>query len=161
MKKVALLLLLALTMVNGCSSNTITAQTAASGGWGAQLLGGAGQASGFSFTSQFTVNGDGSLSVTYFQFLTEGPCFPATGLTPTGTMVLALNNATQAVTGTFTLTVPSSGNTLTLNGTVTGTETGTTLSGGSVTGTWTLAGGTGCTGTNGTFTMTQTASTTT
>lgn len=165
MKVVAVVLLLALTMVSGCGgSNTrtvATAQLAASGGWSAQLLGGAGEASGLSFTTQFTVNGDGSLSVTFFQFLTEGLCFTATGEAPTGTMDLTLDNANQQVTGTFAFAVQSSGDTLTLNGTVTGTETGTALTGGTVTGTWTLAGGSGaCAGSSGTFTMTETSGTT-
>jgi hypothetical protein len=164
-KVVAVLLLVALTMVNGCGGSntrtTATAQTAASGGWSAQLLGGAGEASGLSFTTQFAVNGDGSLSVTFFQFLTEGLCFTATGEAPTGTMVLTLSNATEAVTGTFAFTVQSSGNTLTMNGTVTGTENGTTLSDGTITGTWTLTSGTpACNGTGGAFTMTETAATT-
>jgi hypothetical protein len=160
LKKLAILPLIALLMASGCSSNTTTAQTAASGGWGAQLLGGAGEASGFSFTTQFTVNGDGSLSISYFQFLTEGPCFPYSGENPSGTMVLTLNS-NDTVTGTFNFTVASSGNTLTLNNAnVTGTEVGTTLSGGSVSGDWSLTGGTGCNATSGTFTMTQSASTT-
>jgi hypothetical protein len=75
-------------------------------------------------------------------------------------MDLTLNDATEQVTGTFAFTVQSSGTTLTLNGTVTGTETGTTLTGGTVIGTWTLAGGSGaCSGASGTFTMTETSGT--
>lgn len=158
MKKVTIFLLIAfMAMASGCGSSnttTATAQTAASGGWSAQLLGGSGQASGFSFTTQFTVNGDGTLNVTYFQFLNEGPCFPYSGETPTGSMTLTLNS-NDTVSGTFSFTVVSSGNTLTLAGNVTGTESGTTLSGGSVTGTWNLTGGTGCSATGQPFTMTQ------
>jgi hypothetical protein len=164
MKVVAVLLLLALSLATGCGGRTTipaSAQTAASGGWNAQLLGGAGEGSGLSFTTQFTVNGDGSLSVTFFQFLTEGLCFTATGEAPTGTMDLTLNNANQQVIGTFTFTVQSSGNTLTMNGQVTGTESGTTLSSGTITGNWTLTSGTpACNGTSGNFTMTETAITT-
>ncbi len=153
MKEVAVLLLVAL-MLNGCnSSSTPTGQTAASGVWSADLQGGTGEASGFSFTTQFTVNGDGSLNITYFQFLTAGTCFPVSGGTQAGSMVLTTNTSTNAVTGTFTYTVQSGGNTLTLNGTVTGTASSTTLSGGSITGTWSVTGG--CTATGESFTMTQ------
>jgi hypothetical protein len=152
MKEVAILLLVAL-MLNGCGSSTPTTQTAASGVWSADLPGGSGEASGFSFTTQFTVNGDGSLSITYFQFLTEGTCFPVSGGTETGAMVLTTNTSTNAVTGTFTYTVQSGGNTLTLNGTVTGTTSATTLSGGSITGAWSVTGG--CNATGESFTMMQ------
>jgi hypothetical protein len=153
MKEVVILLLAAL-MLNGCSSSsTPTAQTAAGGVWAADLPGGSGEASGFSFTTQFTVNGDGSLKITYFQFLTAGTCFPVSGGTQAGSMVLTTNTTTNAVTGTFTYTVQSGGNTLTLNGTVTGTASSTTLSGGSITGAWSVTGG--CTATGESFTMTQ------
>jgi hypothetical protein len=156
MKEVAVLLLVAF-MLNGCgsSSKTTTTATTAPGVWSADLPGGTGGASGFSFTTQFTLNGDGSLSITYFQFLTQGTCFPVSGGTQTGSMVLTTNTTTNAVTGTFTYTVQSGGNTLTLNGTVTGTASGTALSGGSITGTWSLTGGTGCNSTGESFTMTQ------
>jgi hypothetical protein len=153
MKEVAILLLFTLVL-NGCGSSTPTTQTAASGIWSAQLPGGNGEASGFSFTTQFTVNGDGSLSITYFQFLTEGTCFPISGGTETGSMVLTTNTSTNAVTGTFTYSVQSGSDTLTLNGTVTGIASTTTLSGGSITGTWSLAGS-GCSATAGSFTMKQ------
>jgi hypothetical protein len=158
MKEVAILLLLTLVL-NGCSTsntvNTQTAQTAAGGIWSAELIGGSGEASGFSFTTQFTVEGNGGLSITYFQLLTAGTCFPTNGGVQTGQMALTINGSTNAVTGTLTYTVTAQGNTLTLTGNVTGTESGTTLTGGSVTGTWNVSGGTGCTNSGGTFTMTQ------
>jgi hypothetical protein len=122
------------------------------------LSGGESTASGFSFITQFTVSGSGgTLSISYFQFLnSNSQCFPVSGGTQSGSMNLTVNSSTNAVTGSFTFTVQSGGNTLTLNGSVTGTESGTTLSGGSVTGTWTLTGGTGCNDpTGGSFTMTQ------
>jgi hypothetical protein len=155
MKEVAILLAVALVL-NGCgSSSTQTAQNAASGIWSADLQGGTGDASGFSFTTQFTVNGDGSLNITYFQFLTAGTCFPVSGGNQTGSMVLSTNTSTNAVTGTFTYSEQSGNNTLTLNGTVTGTASGTTLSGGSITGTWSVNGDTGCLATGESFTMKQ------
>lgn len=160
MKEVAILVLVAL-ILNGCSTNntvnTQTAQAASGGIWSAELLGGSGEASGFSFTTQFTVNGDGTLAITYFQLLTSGTCFPTAGGTQAGTMVLTINGSTDVVTGTFSYTETAQGNTLTLTGQVTGTSSGTTLTGGSITGTWTVTGGTGCNGAGGTFTMTQTS----
>ena len=163
MKEVAILLLVAL-MLNGCgSSNTTPTQTAAGGTWQSQMLGGEGSASGFSFITQFAVGAGGALSVSYFQFLnqSEAQCFPINGGTVAGSMVLTENTTNFTVTGPFSFTVQSAGNTLTLTGTVTGTENGlngTTLSGGSITGTWTLAGGSGCSdATGGSFTMTQSA----
>ncbi len=160
MKEVAILLLAAL-LLNGCgsSSSSTTTQTAAGNTWQAEMLGGEGTASGFSFITQFTVGGDGTLSISYFQFLNSNSaqCFPVSGGTQTGQAILQINSSTNGVTGTLTYNVQSGGNTLTLNGTsVTGTESGNTLTGGSVTGTWTLTGGTGCNdSTGGSFTMNQ------
>ena len=155
MKEVAVLMLVAL-MLNGCSSSsTPTTQKAASGIWSADLQGGTGDASGFSFTTQFTVNGNGSLNITYFQFLTAGTCFPVSGGTQTGSMVLSTSTSTNAVSGNFAYSVQSGNDTLTLNGTVTGTASGTTLSGGSITGTWSVTGDTGCNATGDSFTMKQ------
>jgi hypothetical protein len=159
MKEVAILLLAAL-LLNGCGgSSSTTTQAATANTWQAAMLGGIGQDSGFSFITQFTVGSDGTLSISYFQFLNSNSaqCFPVSGGTQTGQANLQINSSTNAVTGTLTYTVQSGGNTLTLNGTsVTGTETGTTLTGGSVTGNWTLTGGTGCSDpTGGSFTMMQ------
>src|SRR6202044_591125 len=161
MKEVAILLLVAL-LLNGCGTRSTATQTAAGGIWQAQLLGGEGQASGFSFVTSFSVGGSGGgLTIASFQFNTAGTCFLVNGETPTGTMTLTEDPNTFAVTGTLTFTVQSQGNTLTLNGTVTGTENGlngTTLSGAKATGTWTFTGsGTpiGCNDTTGSFTMTQ------
>lgn len=155
MKEVAILLLAAL-MLNGCGSSSTTAvQTAAGGLWQADMAGGSGVASGFSFNTQFTVGSNGSLSISSFQFLTNGTCFPVTGGTQSGSMVLTINSSTNAVTGTFSFVVQSGSNTLTLsNGVVTGTESGTALSGGSITGSWAVTGSTECTAA-GTFTMKQ------
>jgi hypothetical protein len=162
MKEVAILLLVAL-MLNGCghSSSPTAAQTAAGLSWQAQTVGGSGPACCFSFITQFTVNSDGSLSISNFQFDTHNStsCFPDNGGTVTGSMNLTLNTTNNTVTGTFTFTIVSSDNTLTLNGNVTGTESATTpLSSGSITGSWSLAGsGTpaGCSNASGSFTMTQ------
>jgi hypothetical protein len=160
MKEVAILLLVAL-LLNGCGTSTTSVQTASGSTWQAQMLGGEGTASGFSFITQFTVGSGGTLSISSFQFLTQmtGGCFPVTGGTEAGTLNATFNSAGQ-VTGTFSFTVVSGGNTLTLTGTsVTGTlnTANNILSNGVIMGTWTLVGGTGCnaTGQNA-FTMTQT-----
>ena len=155
MKEVAILLLVAL-MLNGCGSNSTPATTTtASGNWQAEMAGGSGPDSGFSFITTFTVGGDGSLSVSYFQFLNSnsGQCFPVSGGTQTGTMVLTSSGS--VVSGTFSFVVQSGNNTLTLTGVVTGTANGTTLTATSITGTWALTGDAGCTGSSGTFTMTK------
>jgi hypothetical protein len=162
MKQVAIFMLAAL-LLNGCGNNATPTQQAAGGIWGAQLLGGEGSASGYSFTTQFTLSGN-NLSISYFQFLNQStanpPCFPVNGGTIAGTMILTENQTNYTVTGPFSFSVQSGGNTLMLSGNVTGTENGlngTVLSGGLVTGTWTLAGATGCNDTTGgSFTMTQT-----
>ncbi len=161
MKEVAILLLVAF-MLNGCGSNTTPTQTAAGGVWQAVVLGGEGADSGYSFITQFTLSGN-TLSFLYFQFLNQStvnpPCFPLNGGTIAGTMTLTENQTNFTVTGPVSLTVQSGGNTLTFTGNVTGTENGlngTTLSGATATGNWTLTGGSGCNDpTGGSFTMTQ------
>jgi fibronectin-binding autotransporter adhesin len=163
MKEVAILLL-AVLLLNGCGNDSTRTQTAAGGTWYATMIGGKGVASGFSFTTSFTVSGSGgTLSLSSFQFATGGLCFPVNGDTVGGTMVLT-ESSTFEVTGPLTFTVQSGGNTLTLTGTVTGTEngvfgTGTSLSGATATGSWTYTGGTSTAGcnvdTSGSFTMTQ------
>jgi hypothetical protein len=163
MREVAILLLVAL-MLNGCGSTTPTVQSASGGIWQSAMLGGDGTASGFSFITQFTVANSGAITVSHFQFLTQvdGGCFPVTNEDPTGTLTASYNTADQVVPPfTFTFTVVSGGNTLTLTGTsMTGllNTTTDTLSNGVITGTWTVTGGTGCNNISGTFTMTQTTS---
>lgn len=162
MKQLALLLLPLALLLNGCSSTSTAAQTAANATWQAVLTGGAGTASGLSFNTQFTVNSDGSLNVESFQFLTDGTCFPTAGGGESGTLVLTVDPTSEQVTGPFTYVVNGNGNTLSLTGNVTGTESGSTLTNPSITGTWTLTGGTGCSdSTGGSFTMTEPTTTTT
>jgi hypothetical protein len=161
MKEVAILLVAAL-LLNGCGSNSTTPTTAADT-WSAKVLGGNGPASGFSFSTDFTLNSDGTLTLSTFQFYNAGSCFPVDGDAVTGSITsLEVNQNTYAVTGTLTFTVQSGSNTLTLGPaplTGTGGPSGNdVLTGGSVTGTWTFTGSgspTGCTNTSGSFTMTQ------
>ena len=165
MKEVAILLLLAL-LLNGCGTNQTNTQQAAGGVWESQMLGWDGSASGFSFSTQFVVEGNGALDFSSFQFLTSGGCFPVNGGTVGGAMDLTVNQTNYEVTGSFNLTVTANGNTLTLTSDdVTGTENGlngTQLTGGSVTGTWTLSGSCVTNGTapSGSFVMNQSTTTT-
>jgi outer membrane biogenesis lipoprotein LolB len=163
MKEVAILLLVAL-LLNGCGTNQAVRQ-APGAIWQAQLIGGVGPSSGFSFQTQFTVNSDGTLTIANFQFLNNGSCFPFKEYIPTGAFTdLNIIQSTLAVTGNFSFTVQSGGNTLTLTGPMTGTvsetgETGNntfTFTSATITGDWTLTGsGTGaCGDASGSFTMT-------
>ncbi len=160
MKKLAVLLLLACELtVGGCGTTVTSASNAASvtsGLWGAELTGGSGQASGavLGFITNFTVNGDGSLSITQFSFNTDtstnsnAGCFVSQ--TESGTSTLTTNTA-NTIIGSITYVVTStspSGNTLTLTG-----NTGAGAAN-SFTGDWTLTGSTDCTGA-GSFTMTK------
>jgi hypothetical protein len=160
MKEVAILLLLALVL-NGCGSSTPTLQSTSGGIWQATLYSGVGSASGFSFITQFTVNSDGTLNITSFQFLNLGTCFTSvSAVTPTGSVVLVLNT-NDTVSGSIKYVVQSNGNTLTLNGTVTGTaivtanNSSASLTGATITGDWLITGGTGCNDAGGSFTMNQ------
>jgi hypothetical protein len=138
MKKLAVAWLVAmvLTLV-GCGSNGSKGNI--NGTWTAVL-----SDTSFSFGTSVVVNNDGTLSVSQFSFSTNGPCF-VSGETESGSFTFTgdLNGNVQ---GRFDYTVVSgspSGNTLTLTG---------TANGNTIAGTWSLTGGTGCTG-SGNFTM--------
>jgi hypothetical protein len=161
MKEVAILLLAAF-LLNGCGSNSPSTPTTAADTWSAQVLGGQGPASGFSFSTDFTLNSDGTLTLSTFQFYNAGSCFPVDGDAVTGLITnLEVNQDNYAVTGTLKFTVQSGSNTLVLTGALTGTggpSGNDVLTGGSVTGTWVFTGSgspTGCNDTTGSFTMTQ------
>jgi hypothetical protein len=155
MKAVAILVLVGAVMLNSCGGNSATVQAASGTVWQAQLSGGSGAASGLSFITTFTINGNGSLTVpsSDFQFLNQGSCFPVTGDDASGSITdLQVNPTTGEVTANFSFTVTGAGNTLTLTGPLTGTETGIvvgttntgTFSSASVLGTWTLTGSPTC-----------------
>src|SRR5271166_3681380 len=178
MKKLAILIVLALILaISGCGSRTLNntpTNTTTSGNWEAKLTGGVGAASQLNFVTSFTVtdNGTGNnlaLDITGFNFFNTntGTCF-INGIdasTETGTATFSTATGTDQVTGELSYIVTShapAGNVLTLTSNqdgLTGTSSGTssttgTLSNGVVAGTWTLSGGTGCTG-SGTFLMCQ------
>jgi len=145
MKQIAILLVMTV-LLSGCGSSSTPSQTAPGSSWQLSTTGGAGDASGFSFIVQFTVNVDASLNITYFQFLTSNPCFAAVS-SENGTLIVT-TNAQGVLTGPFTFNVQASspaGNSLTFMGNEDGTM---------ITGSWTVAGSSSCTG-NGSFTMTQ------
>ena len=158
MKKLAVLLLLALELtLTGCGSSTASSSVkAANGTWESSLIGTDAGIDVFKVITTFSVGATGALSVSYFGFLTTGPCFPLTGETPSGTFTVT-SATTTSTSANVQFTVPSSGNSLANSLAMTGTATGTTDTSGNttwstITGTWTLTGGSGCTG-SGTFTM--------
>jgi hypothetical protein len=140
MKKlaVAMLLVAGLTLA-GCGSSH---PTNINGNWTATLTG----SQNLTFTTSLVENSDGTLSISKFSFSTNSSCF-VSGETETGTFAFS-GNLNGNVTGKFGMIVQSgtpSGNVLTLTG---------NANGNTITGTWTLTGGTGCTG-SGNFTMTK------
>src|SRR5260370_35457152 len=133
---VAIFLVAALTLA-GCGSSN---PTNINGNWTATLTG----SQNFNFTTSIIENSDGTVSVSKFSFSSNSSCF-VSGETETGTFALS-GNFNGKVTGKFGMIVTSgtpSGNTLTLTG---------DANGNTITGTWTLTGTSGCTG-SGTFTM--------
>jgi len=140
---VSLLLSLGLILV-GCGSDKSAGNI--NGNWTATLTdNGGGQA--FAFTTALVATGSsGSLTVNNFRFSTDSACF-VSGETESGTFALS-GNFNGNVSGQFGMSVLSGspgGNSLTLTGGV---------SGGTINGTWTLAGSSGCTG-SGNFKMTR------
>jgi hypothetical protein len=144
MTKIMPALLLGISLIlSSCGSNS-HATGNINGEWAATLSNSS--TNMFAFNTTLTVNADGSLGTTSFELnLNSTPCtFPTT--TESGSFAIS-GNFNGQVSGSFTYVITSSGeqlNTLTLHGTV---------SGGQITGTWTVTGATmNCTG-NGTFTM--------
>ena len=169
MKKLFLLVLALELAVCGCGNSTPTnvTNTSTTGSWEAQLIGGTQQASQLNFVVSFNVENSGPLDITGFSFFNNGACFTNTinQVTTSGSASFT-TSSTDAVTGTLSLTANSvtpAGNSLVLNGNLTGTSNGTTtttgtLSNGVVVGTWSLSGGQGdpsCDNQKGTFIMCQ------
>jgi hypothetical protein len=139
---VTMLLAIAMTLV-GCGSNGNPATI--NGTWNATLIDTNSQTL-FKFGTSLVVNGDGTLTISNFQFTSNEQCFGQTAGTESGTFTLT-GNFNGNVTGSFGFVVNSgnpSGNVLTLKGTATGNT---------ISGTWSLSGQ-GCTG-SGTFKMTK------
>jgi|HubBroStandDraft_1064217.scaffolds.fasta_scaffold46573_3 hypothetical protein len=179
MKKLALLMLLALLLALGaCGSSPKTTQaitTNSNSFWEATFTGEPGDASelaasGLTFTTQFAVSDvlgtQEPLDIISLNFINAGSnsCFSIDRDTSNagGQYQFNTSTSTNLVTGTLNLTVTSTtpaGNVLTLTsnqpsgftGTSNGNINGTTgtLSDGVVVGTWTLTGSPSCGGTSG------------
>ena len=145
MSKLVTVVLLGITLIfSGCGSNS-SSNANINGTWSAALSNSS-SVNMFAFTTHLTVNADGSLGTTSFTLtLDNSPCsFPSS--TESGAFTL-MGNFNGQVSGKFHYVVMSTGvevNTLTLDGTV---------SGGTITGTWTVSGATANCAGNGTFTM--------
>lgn len=145
MKSIVLALLLGLGLtLAGCGSDKQSGNI--NGNWTASLTDTGGtQMFAFSTSLQGTGN-SGTLTVNNFHFSTNSACF-VSGETESGTFALTgdFNGNVSGQFGMGILSGSPGGNSLTLTGTV---------SGNTMSGTWILAGSSGCSG-NGTFTMTR------
>lgn len=155
MKKLLVLVLLAFELTSiGCGGSTTSSVKAADGTWESALIGTNAGVGVFNFLTSFSVSSNGALSVSYFSFLTTGPCFPVNGETVSGTFDVT-SATTTSTSANFHLTVQSGGDSLTMTGTATGTtDTSGNTTWSTITGTWTQTGGSGCAG-SGAFTMTR------
>jgi hypothetical protein len=147
MKKlgIAVLLSMGLTLIGCGGGNNSNNPANINGNWNATLTD-AGNATVFTFGTSLIVSNDGTLSVSNFSFSTNSSCF-VSGETESGSFALS-GNFSGNVTGKFQFSVKSGspgGNTLSLSG---------TANGNTISGTWSLTGGTGCTG-SGNFMMTK------
>ena len=138
---VASLLLLGIALI-GCGTSSKSGGNI-NGTWSATLMD-TNSTQAFAFNTSIAESTNGSLSISNFHYSTNSPCF-VSGESESGSFSLA-GNFNGNVAGKFGMNVQSGspgGNNLTLSGTVTGNT---------ITGTWSSAGSSGCTG-NGTFTM--------
>jgi hypothetical protein len=148
-KQIGIIVLLALGLVmSGCGSSNSRGLGSGNinGTWFATLTNTDGSLA-YTFSTTFTQATGSALDVTSFTFTSTGPCFASDQTSETGTFGL-MGNFNGNVTGTFGMTITTmfpgaTNNLLTLQGTVNGNT---------ISGTWTLTGGTGCSG-NGTFTI--------
>ncbi len=147
-KKIGMVAMLALGMtLAGCGYGSHNGTV--SGNWTATLITPPGGTPVFAFSTALTQSSGGALTFTNFTFTTAGTCFATGPFTETGSVSLS-GNYNGNVTGSFASTISTmfpagTNNMLTLMGTVAGNT---------ITGTWTLTGGTGCAG-NGNFTATR------
>ena len=146
MSKLVTVVLLGITLIfSGCGSNSSTTNANINGTWSAALSNSS-SVNTFAFMTHLTVNADGTLGTTSFTLtLDNSPCSFSSS-TESGSFTL-MGNFNGQVSGKFHYVVMSTGvevNTLTLDGTV---------SGGTITGTWTVSGATANCAGNGTFTM--------
>jgi hypothetical protein len=130
----------------GCSSSNSNSGNI-NGNWSASLTNADGSPS-YAFTTTFTDAGSGGVAVTNFSFTSNDHCFAGDTTSETGSFGFS-GNLNGNVTGTFGMNITTefpngaTQNVLALQGTV---------SGSTISGTWTLTGG--CTGA-GTFKITK------
>lgn len=143
-KTVALIFLLSFAVVlSGCGSGSNSGNI--NGNWTANLTNPDGTPA-FGFSTTFTGAGNGGIDVTNFSFTTGGSCFASKTTTQTGSFGLT-GNFNGNVTGSFGMTISTTGETVENSLKLQGAVTGNTIAG-----TWTLSGATGCSG-NGSFTL--------
>lgn len=149
MKNLPLAVIVFSALILGACGSTNNSNAAINGNWTATLTSNQNNSQTFNFTTSLTSSGNnGSVNVNNFQFSTQNQCF-ANGATETGAFTLS-GNFSGSVSGTFQLAVQANpggvgANSLTLNG---------TLNNNTISGTWNLVGGSGCSG-SGNFTMTK------
>jgi hypothetical protein len=129
----------------GCGNSTGNVN----GNWTATLITPPAGTPVFAFSTMLTQGSGGTLSFTNFTFTTAGTCFATGPFSETGSVSLS-GNYNGTATGSIALTISTmfpaaTNNVLVLMGNVNGRT---------ITGTWTLTGGSGCTG-NGNFTATR------
>lgn len=145
-KQFALATLLVLSMtLAGCGKSAGNID----GNWTTTLTTPPGGTPVFAFQTNFTGSGGGNFTITSLTFTTAGTCFATGPFTETGSVSLS-GDYNGHVTGSFAMTISTqfpagTNNVLSLNGAVANST---------ITGTWTLTGGTGCSG-NGVFTATR------
>ena len=143
-KHTGIIALITLALIlSGCGTTSNPGSGNINGNWIANLANSNSSGPTFQFNTSLTVSGSNSLVVTNLTFVSPSPCFPGP-TSETGSFGLT-GNFNGSVEGTFAMNVTGNGSTLALSGTV---------QGGNINGTWTLQGGTGCSG-NGTFSMTH------
>jgi len=132
----------------GCSSGNGSNSTNVNGTWSASLTDSQSGQTTYAFTTTLTEVSGGSVSISNFTFTSTGSCFVEGQTTESGTFTLS-GDFNGNVKGTFGMTIQSTtggGPQLTLQGGVGSNNT--------ITGTWSLSGATGCSG-SGNFTFTR------
>jgi hypothetical protein len=141
----SLSLLLFASILTACGSNTVP--KVIDGTWNASLQN---PDSSVAYTFQATLNQDtgSSVKVIHFDFTSDAPCFTApSGQTATFS---ATGHSREFQTGPFSMHISTANGTMAENVL---TLTGTRNADGNISGTWTLTGASGCSG-SGNYTMT-------
>jgi hypothetical protein len=145
-KRISMIALLALALTLAGCGGSGSGSGNINGTWTATLTN-TDQSTAYSFSATFTQGSGSALRIANFMFTSAGPCFASEPTSETGTFSLS-GNSNGNVTGAFGMTITTvfpinTNNVLTLQGTVGGSK---------ISGTWTLTGETGCSG-SGNFTV--------